>query len=229
MYSHEIRTGSRLAIETLHLDEGALLVLFARKSDKAIALGNARDRVNHNLGIATAEEGCNQAGWEVASQAEIRVAEDIHEVSVCNVCSDIPNKDAILDGIVDGSGFFADRRLGRRGAEPVDLDRTIRVGQEHWLGINRRLWSILINDQFRLVVRCKDEETIASIVRMPCGVGGSGRTRDVNSRCLPSEKRTNLNHVVVVHPGFEVAQPEGAIGRMVRIVDIGLELMRGTR
>ena len=50
----KIRTGTGFAIETLHFQKGAFLVGLTREPHKAIALGDAGDRVDHDFRVTTA-------------------------------------------------------------------------------------------------------------------------------------------------------------------------------
>jgi hypothetical protein len=145
-------------------------------------------------------EGGDETGWEIAAQAEIGIAENIHEVGVCDIACKVADKDAVLDGVVDGAKLLSNGSLGDGRVSPVDFNGVVRVWEEDWLEGRGSVGTKLVPDALGDLWAGHDKEGVARVVWVAGGVGCDGGAGDVHLDGVPAEETADLDKVVLVHP-----------------------------
>jgi len=64
-----------------------------------------------------------QAGGGIATQIEIRIAEDVHEVSVGDITGKVVDDGVVLHGVVGGAQLLSNSCLGEGRVSPVNPRR----------------------------------------------------------------------------------------------------------
>jgi hypothetical protein len=91
-------------------------------------------------------KGGDEAGREIARKAEIEIAEDIHEASVCDIAGKVADEDGVLDGVVDGAELLSNSSMGEGRTSPVDFDEVVGIWKENWVGRGSTIRTELVGD-----------------------------------------------------------------------------------
>ena len=112
-------------VDTLHLDQSALLVLLVREANEAVAAGLARLLVRHDLGaLARRESGLEQRNQNELVDFVAEVADEDGELGAAGIAS--------INQAAAGSPVQAEHSIGvrnRRAVESECLLSSVRVGK----------------------------------------------------------------------------------------------------